>query len=201
MDISIWLGLIGVIIGSIIPIVGNHFSSRKELKLKLSEKIIDKRIAAHEELYRMVMSIRQIVNSNTFDEEGNVVGYPACLDSHDSFNRFWSDSFFIIHKNSPWINASLKRELWFFQDYVVNLNGKIDFGNLSELYNVKHFIKQDFIDLSGDIEKEIDHFCEKDIFSLKAIVKKEWHKYPKEQTLEKLNLTRLFIYYKREGNQ
>lgn len=195
---EIWIGLIGVVVGSIIPIVGNHFSLRKETKLKLSEKIIDKRIAAHEELYTMVMSIRQIVNSNTFDNEGNVFGYPACLDSYDTFQRFWSDSFYIIHKNSPWINASLKRELWFFQDYVVNLNVKIDFQNHIELNEVRHFIKQDFIDISGDIEDEINNFFEKDIFNLVSIVKKEWHKYPKDETLEKLNFTNLFIYYKRK---
>lgn len=201
MDINIWLGLIGVIIGSLIPIIGNLFSMRREIKLKLSEKIIDKRIAAHEELYQLVMGTRQVVNSNTVDHEGNVIGYPACLKSQDEFNQFWSDSFYIIHKNSPWINPTLKRELWFFQDYIINTNLKIDFDNPSELNEVRHFIKQDFIDISHSIEEEIDQFFEKDIFSLKAVVKKEWHKYPKNETLEKLKFTNLYIYYQREGDK
>lgn len=42
----------------------------------------------------MVTGIRQIINSNTFDEEGSVVGYPACLDSYDTFQRFWSEFFY-----------------------------------------------------------------------------------------------------------
>lgn len=201
MDSQFLQGVIAVSIGALIPLLGNYFSQRRDIKLKFIEKLIDKRVKAHEELFDVVLGTRQVTSSKEVDNDRNVVGYPACLESEEAFIQFWTNSFFIIHKNAPWINQKLTRELSFFQDYIMTVRHNVQFENTSELDKVRKYIKQDFIDIASCLESEIHNFLDTDIFNLKAKVERGWHKYPKNVTMERLNSTLMMKYVERRKKE
>lgn len=186
MDSQFLQGVIAVSIGALIPLLGNYFSQRREVKLKFIEKLIDKRVKAHEELFDVVLGARQVTSSKEVDNERNVIGYPSCLESEEAFIDFWTSSFFIIQKNAPWINQKLTRELSFFQDYIMTVRHNIQFEKTDELDKVRKYIKQDFIDIASRLESEIHNFLDTDIFKLKAKVARGWHKYPKKSDYGKV---------------
>jgi hypothetical protein len=180
----------GVLLGTLGTSINTHILKRKETKLRIIEKILDKRIAAHEELLGLIKSIRTVVGTGMKDKNDNAITYPVCMQSKDHLTTFIEASFPVIHKNSHWLDTELEREFSFFQDYVLTLSHQMSKVNDSIIYTeIGIIIKQDFINLASRLENLAFNFFRYEIASLRLNQHNEWHKYPKAETQRKFSHT------------
>ena len=118
--------------------------------------------------------------------------FPEILESEEKFSS-WLEKF---HEtglaSATWLNIETKRELYYLQDYIVNLHVKLSGlpNNTSSVVGL--FISQDFIDLASSLEKKAYSYFERDISKRKLSSLTDWHKYPAEMTNQRLQDTLLF---------
>jgi len=67
------IGLVGVIMGTILTSINNQRVKSKETKLKIIEKVFDKRIAAHENILLLIKQVRSVIPLHITDEHSNVI--------------------------------------------------------------------------------------------------------------------------------
>lgn len=186
------IGLLGVIIGILATFFVNLRLKSKETKLRIIEKIFDKRIQAHENILLLIKDVKTVISIREVDESYNLISYPKSMTSKDDFSHFLNQTCSIIQQDNHWLNTDLVRELGFLQDYLVSVNQIIKDVDDSKLPLIGLLIKQDFIILAAKLEKLTFDFFRKDIY--KATINKhdKWHKYPREITLKRFDETLLF---------
>ena len=184
-------GIVGVIIGAIITTVFNWKLKTKEVKLRVAEKVFDKRISAHEDIMKIPKLLRTVIQTYKADKDKNALTYPAFLHNRESFDDLLANVYSYVNNNSHWLDIEIFRELNYLQDYLCNLDTylrQLDESKYAEL-GVK--IKKDIIDLASSLEKITLKFFKEDIYNINLKVSEGHHKYPKEETLERLNKTEL----------
>jgi hypothetical protein len=186
------LGLLGVIIGALATSFVNLKLKSKETKLRIVEKIFDKRIQAHENILLLTKDIKTVVSTREVDENYNIISFPKSLISKDEYSHFLNQTCSIIHQNNHWFNTDLERELGFLQDYLASVNQTIKDVDDIKLPLIGLVIKQDFIDLAANLDKLTFDFFRKDIYKLSINKHDEWHKYPKDITLKRYEETLLY---------
>lgn len=185
------MGLIGVIIGSLIAAIGTLKARTKETRLRVVEKVFDKRIEAHENILFLVKRIRTVIPTGQVDENTNTINYPNALYSEDNWDSFYNDVMNTIHLNAHWLDTELERELGFVQDYITTLHFNLEDIDNDNYWRVGLIIKQDFIDIAMNIENLAFNFFRKDIYKMKINKHDKWHKYSKKESLRRLNNTLL----------
>jgi hypothetical protein len=186
------IAFIGVMVGTIITSIVNIFVTKKETKLRVLEKVFDKRIQAYENILFLVKLIRTVNPTNKANERGYLLTYPISLNSKNSFSEFKDDLLIGIDKNLHWLNIELVRELYLLQDYFVNLDILVNDLEEEKIIELGLIIKQDFIHFAMNIENLAFDFFRKDIYNLKINKNKEWHKYEKTESRKRLQNTLLF---------
>ena len=184
-------GIVGVIIGALITTIVSWKLKAKEVKLRVIEKVFDKRIIAHEDILKITKLLRTTYQTYKADEQRNALTYPAFLHNRKSFDDLLENVSIYINVNSHWLDIEIFRELNYLQDYLCNLDAylkSLDETNYAEL-GLK--IKKDIIDLANSLEKLTLKFFKEDIYLLNLKVSEGFHKYPKNETLERLNKTEL----------
>ena len=163
---------------------------RQDYSLKLWEKISERRIQAHEQMLEYAMDMRVMVALGHIDGNGDPLRTPLIMMSQNNFENSFAK--FKTTSASTWQTTELKREANFVQDYMINLYHAL-IGMPDSLYpNVGLIIRQDFIDLSTSLEKIAFRFFETDIKKLKLDSLSNWHKYRTDQTINRLQKTKLF---------
>src|SRR5437899_239904 len=115
-------GLVGAIVGAGLSLLGTWRQSRKELQGRLWEKVLDRRIEAHERIVQFSKSLRAMVFLGYRDESGELARAPALLNSDEAFRQWYADFLETFGRSSTWLSTELTRELNFLQDYIVNLD-------------------------------------------------------------------------------
>ena len=185
------IGFSGVIIGTVITSVISVKIKSKETKLRILEKVFDKRIEAHENILFLIKNIRTVTSTGKADSENNLISFPSSMTSKEDLDKFINEVFILFHKNAHWLNTDLEREFWFALDYLTSLTNIIQDANNKDFPSIGEIVKQDFIDLATGLENITFDFFRKDIYDMKINKHDEWHKYPKEKTYAKLNETNL----------
>lgn len=180
-------GLIGVIIGSIFTLL----VKRKETRLRIIEKVFDKRLQAHEDILSLAKQLRTTVSTHTASDGLNVDSYPGLLHDKEYFNQFKGNFFVVVNSNSHWISIELFRQLNYIQDYLENVSQTLLQIDESNYPQVGVVIKPDFIDIAAELEAETLKFFEKDLYNVNLKTTKGHHKWSKEYTLSRLNNTEL----------
>ena len=191
--VSSIIGLSGVIIGSIITSIYSLKIKSRETKLRIVEKIFDKRIQAHENILILIKLIRSVISTGKADIDGNLITYPSSMTSRENFDKFSNEIFLTFNLNAHWLNTELEREFWFLQDYLTSLSNIIQNAEDLEFPRIGIIVKQDFIDLASNLENLTFEFFRKDIYEMKINQHNEWHKYPKKETHSKFNKTTLVM--------
>ncbi len=162
---------------------------KRDLDLKMWEKFLDRRIAAHETVIGLAIAMRRMVAPGGIDAAGEVARAPVVMMSREAFDR-WLFEF--AEKSSPattWLSTSVKRELNFVQDYFVSLHVNLSGVDSHDFPAVGVVIRQDFIDLSSKLEKAAFEFFTKDALNLRLSDFADWHKYPRQVTESRLQDT------------
>ena len=184
-------GLLGAVVGG----VGSYFTAKnlkvQEFKLQVKSKLLDRQIAAHENILKIAVEMRVMTGSGHLDDTGEIIRYPQILQSKDSFESWFIKFTELQLEGTTWLITSTKREVNFVQDYLVNLQ-RILIDVPSELYpKAGLLIYEDFRELSNTLEKRAYEFFEGNISGVKLANLSVWHKYERSLTESRLLSTKL----------
>jgi len=197
-EIEIWkilfpaiTGFLGIVLGIIINIISNWKLKIKETKLRLVEKIFDKRIKAHEEILLLSKLMRSTVSTEKVDENNNLISYPGLIQDKKTFENFQERFYELTNFNTHWLDIEICREINFIQDYIATLKLKIQRKNENDYSQIGIIIKPDFTKLAHDLEELVLKFFDQDILKLKLKSEKGYHKFEREITETRLLNTEL----------
>ena len=184
-------GLLGALGGGLVSFLASWLLKKREYSLRLWDKLLERRIKAHENVIAAALEMRVMVALGATEENGEVARAPQLLRSKEDFEQWFIRFTQLTIEGSTWLTTEAKRELYFAQDYLVTL-----YQNLTDVPSEKYLqigqvIRQDFIDLSSELEKKSFAFFEKDVRRLKLSNLKEWHKYKRPETEKRLKKTAL----------
>jgi hypothetical protein len=120
---------------------------------------------------------------------GEVVRAPQVVISKEAFDDWFGE---VSEKSAPattWLSTPVKRELNFVQDYFVTLHTNLSEVSSEHFATVGSFIRQDFIDLSSQLEKAAFEFFKAEARELRLNDLTEHHKYQHEETISRLQKT------------
>lgn len=181
--------LIGAILGTTITGTITYATKTKEAKLRITEKLLDKKLAAHESLINLVSIIRTSVILGGEDENGELNRCPVIMQNRKNMDDFLALFNKVHNESDRWISSHLKREVSFFLDYFVNLNEDSRGATDEALQIAGSIVRSDFVEISLELENCAHEFFNNDMLKLKYRTDREWHKYPKDVTMKKLNET------------
>jgi hypothetical protein len=187
------LALLGVLVGAIVTggltFAAGWIMRKRDLDLKIWEKFLDRRIAAHETVIGLAIAMRRMVAVGGIDAAGEVARAPEVMMSKEAFDT-WLVEF--AEKSSPattWLSTAVKRELHLAQDYFVTIHANLSGSAPDAFPTVGALVRQDFIDLSSKLEKAAFEFFTKEARNLCLSDLNDWHKYPREVTESRLQDT------------
>jgi hypothetical protein len=188
------LSLIGVLSGALIggglSFWGTWVAPKRALDLKIWEKLLDCRITAHENVVRLALQMRNMEALGKPDSQDELPRAPQVMMSKEAFFN-WLNTF--AQESGPastWLATPVKREVNFVQDYFVMLHTYLsEISSDDDFATVGNLIRQDFIDLSANLEKVAFKFFEVEARKLHLNDLSEWHKFPLEETRSRLGKT------------
>jgi hypothetical protein len=187
------LSFVGVIIAAFLAFFSSSFLKKKETLLKISEKILDKKLEAHENVLQLAKYLRSTISDNKFSVERELITFPIILANKENYLEWKKDLFIKSNSNSHWLSNDVIKEIYFIQDYFVNLDKTLENIPDENIEKIGIILKNDFINLSNNLEKTIIKYFEKGWKDLKTISNNEKYKLPKNISLERLenyNLTK-----------
>lgn len=191
LNASAIFGLLGALGGGILSFVASLLLKRNELSLQLRSKIVDRQIAAHDSILTLAKEMRAMASTGEVSREGEVTRGPRILLSKDDFES-WFTRFTVQQiDGSTWLTTETKREVAFVQDYLVTLHMHLVDLPSEKYFDLAQLIRQDFINLSSNLEKAAFTFFEKDIHRAKPDSLSDWHKYKRSVTEKRLSDTEL----------
>ncbi len=182
-------GLIGALGGAVLSFAASYLLKGREFNLQLKSKIIEKQIAAHEIVISLAKDMRKMGSIGEVDTAGEVIRFPYLLLSKDNFDQWLGDFSSQIISNSNWLNVKARRECNFVQDYLITLHVYLVDVPTEKYSELGILIREDFINLSGSLEKTAFSFFENGIQNAKLYSLSKWHKYKSEETIKRLNKT------------
>lgn len=182
-------GLVGTALGAALSMLSAWFLRRREYNLRLWEKLLEKRIKAHEDAIAIAMEMRMTECLGGVIVTGGVRRTPRVLESKETFELWSSQLSNFRSLGATWLTIDVTRELNFLQDYILNLHLKITNIPSEDYPKVGELICDDFIDLSSSIERLAVRFFKKGVWRLRISDVEQWHKYPKSETQRRLSLT------------
>lgn len=188
---SILLATGGAVGGALISLFVGWILRKRDYDLRLWERLLDRRLKAHESLIDIALEMRVMVALGTVDEQGEVLRVPKALVSKEAFNRWFDRAINNGVAGSTWLATNAKREANFLQDYLVTLHLHLQSVPSQAYPVVGAIIRQDFVDISSSLERAAFAYFEKDARRLVLSNLAEWHKYPREETERRLKNTQL----------
>ena len=184
-------GLLGALGGGILSFIASLLLKRREFNLQIRGRLLDRQIAAHENILKLAVEMRVMVGSGGLDELGEVRRGPRIMLSKNEFDAWFGKFGDLQLQGTTWLNISTKREVNFVQDYLVTLHMHLAEVPSNRVFELGELIRQDFIDLSAALEKKAFSFFEKGVRKSKLESLSAWHKYKRQVTLKRLTETAL----------
>jgi hypothetical protein len=189
-------GLLGALGGGLVSFLASWLIKKREYNLRLWDKLLERRIKAHENVIAAALQMRVMVAMGGTEENGEAARAPQLLRSKEDFEQWFIGFTQLTGEGSTWLTTEAKRELNFLQDYLVTLYQNLAIVPSEKYLQVGQLIRQDFIDLSSELEKKSFAFFGKEVRRLRLSNLKKWHKYKRPETEKRLNNTKLLSKWK-----
>lgn len=184
---SALFAILGTLSGGVVTYMGSWALSGREYNLRLWDKLLERRMKAHENLISSALQMRVMASLGIADNLGDIRRFPEIFISKDSFEDWFQRFTYLNNEYSTCLSIKAKRELYFFQDYLINLHAFLKQVPTENYPKVGEILRQDFIDLSVQLEKSSYAFFKKDFRKLKIGNIEEHHKYKKRITYARLS--------------
>lgn len=184
--------IVGVLIGTLLTFVTSWVLKSRETRLKISGQLIEKRIEAHELILGLAKSMRATISTDKLNSEREYITYPIIFSTEEDYLKWRTDFLLISNQYSHWLGSEVTKELYFIQDYVGNLDKRLNKAPKENYIAIGIILKNDFVEMAANIEKSVIRFLGKGWRNLKIKELKGNHKYPKKLTLKRLNDLNLY---------
>lgn len=184
-------GLLGVFLGGSLSFFANWAMKNREYSLRIWDRLIDRRIKAHENLIAIAIEMRVMVALGGKEKDGEIARAPQVLLSKDEFVRWFVRFTQLTQEGNTWLTTKAKRELNFAQDYLITLHTHLASAPSENYLAIGQVIRMDFINLSSSLEKAAYDYFENEIAKRKLNKLSDWHKYPRQSTESRLKSTAL----------
>ena len=184
-------GLLGALGGGLVSFLASWLLKKREYNLRLWDKLLERRIKAHENVIAAALEMRVMVALGATEEDGEVARAPQVLLSKEVFEEWFIQFTQLTVGGSTWLTTEAKRELNFVQDYFVTLHQNLTDVPSEKYLPIGQVIRQDFLALSSDLETKSFEFFGKEVRRLKLSNLKKWHKYKRAETEKRLKRTEL----------
>lgn len=184
-------GLVGAFGGALLSFLATLFLKKRDFDLQMWSKLLDRRIAAHENVISLAIELRVMVALGGTNEAGEVRRAPQALLSKEEFERWFARFAQLTGEGTTWLTVSAKREVNLVQDYLVTLHMHLSDVPSDRYPLVGEHIRQDFIDLSSSLEKVAFAFFEGEVRKLRLDSLDKHHKYKTTETDDRLRGTAL----------
>lgn len=194
-------GAVSGVIVSTFNFLLNKKLKHKEAQLRILDRIVDKQIIAYDNILNLVTITRftsiypEKVDLNIeFSQFDYPLRFICILNDKEAYNEYWAKFVETTQENSRWLDIKLIRELYFMQDYLINLNSLFEEVKLEDdkIRRIGIIVKQDFIDIASEMERLCFKFFNNGVTKIKFKNKNKWHKYPRRVTEAKFQATNLF---------
>ncbi|MDY0780400.1 hypothetical protein [Tenacibaculum sp. IB213877] len=185
------IGLLGVLIGVVISNFVSWKLKSKESRLKILEKIFDKRLKAHEEFLEIPKLLRTTTSSQETDENNYFITYPLILNSKETFENFLLKFYDSTNFRSHWFEKDLRKEAFFAQDYLQNVKKRINDIPDENCKELGKIIKADLKEIADILEEKILDFLLIDIHKININSKNREFEYSNELKSKRLKKTQL----------
>ena len=138
--------LLGISIGAILTFCFSWLIKKREYELRLWDKLIERRVNAHEKVIGIALELRVFVLFDGIDSKGEAKRYPKILHSEDTFNEWLCKFADVGNNSSTWLSVHAKREINYAQDYLLTLNNNIKNIPPEKLHEFGNLIRNDFIE-------------------------------------------------------
>jgi len=189
---SALFALAGTVAGGAISAIGAWLLAKRELRLRLSEKLLDRRIDAHEKVLGLCKTMRTMASLDRLEAQSEVARTPVPLASREVFHDWQVDLARVVSESSHWLRNPLVRELSLVQDYTVSLHMTLLPLAPEKYAEVGAIVRQDFVTFSGRLEELALEFFSSDLHRLRLVPARRWHKYERRETEAKLQKTLLW---------
>ncbi|MDH5647871.1 MAG: hypothetical protein OEZ01_17805 [Candidatus Heimdallarchaeota archaeon] len=186
-------GLLGAFLGGALSFFASWTIKNREYALQIWGKVIDKRIKSHENIIKLALNMRLMIPLEHKESDDELPRTPKILASKAVFHEFFSDFASLSQQSSTWLTTACKRELNFAQDYLVTLNQYLSSADTKKFPVIGNLIRQDFIDISSELEKSAFSFFENFMTKRKLNNLSDWHKYLPHETNSRLSRTALLL--------
>jgi hypothetical protein len=161
-NISAVFTLVGVMIGALLSFWSSSTLRRKESRLRITEKILDRRIQAHEEVARWAESLDRWsgIGYRQDDKRTNVL-IPQFMRSAEEY-REWAAGFSkLCERNRIWLSVTSYEMIELLRAYLAELESILARGHSENIWAVGVIIGDDFPALMASIQST----CYKYLFS------------------------------------
>lgn len=190
-----FFALLGTLAGVAISFLSGWQLKKVETRHRLYEKVIDKRIEAHEKIMRVVKPMQAVVIIGR--QSDNILKRSLTIFSNREIFTDWYGDFQVnFLEYSVWLNKKLVRELFYAQDYLANLNEFLSAVDSKYFMQIGCIIKDDFVDLSNSITRLAFEFFSKDLSKMKFQMYGKDFKYEPMETKSRLEKTYFRMRYK-----
>lgn len=186
-------GLAGVAVGGALTYATGWKLRKRDYDLRMWDRLADRRIAAHEGVLRIALEMRVMNALGGIDPQGELLRTPAVIASREAFEDWFAQTTTALATGSPWLSIEATREANYLQDYILTLHENTRSMPSNRFPELGLILRQDFVDLSSSLERATHSFFRSDIRSLTLRDPGLWHKYPIEQTEERLRSTRFTL--------
>ncbi|WP_047607667.1 hypothetical protein [Rahnella aquatilis] len=183
--------LIGVLGGGLLSFFGSLILKKREFNLTVFGKLLDRRIAAHENVISLAIKLRVMVPLGGESFTGEVRRAPEIMFSRSTFDEWLVNFSQLGLSRTTWLSYDAKREINFIQDYFVTLNMYLESVPSDKFLELGELIRLDFINLSSSLEKKAFAFFHVGIRKLQPDSLDKWHKYQLSETKSRLSATSL----------
>lgn len=189
---DLYIGLLGAIIGGLIASLSNWLSINKEAKVRIHERLFERRIQAYENVVSFARKLNSVVQTDNIGEDGYVKTYNGFLQDQDHFNALKKMLYQANDPLSYMLDIKVVRELRYIQDYFGNLQKVLDENDISNYPKVAVEIQPDLRELSENLRKSADKFFENEITSLNIKPQKGSPKLTEKEFNARFSKTKLF---------
>ena len=184
--------LVGVALGAIATGASNYLVKSKESKLRLIEKLLDKKLQAHDEFITLISIVRQIVELDRFNDRGERLSLPIVARSKDELADFQVKYMSFLINNERWLSLRLKRECNIFLKYLQEIRTISDGVSDKQFQNMTIIPKHDFKYFSYYLEDIAHDYFNNDIAKLKFKTDRGIEHYSKWRVNRRLKSTELY---------
>lgn len=189
--ISAGIALLGVLIGIIVTTIVNWRIKTKESRLRILEKLYDKRLNAHESFLRIPKLLRTSVSTKKIDGNNCFITYIGILNDKKLFENFLGEFYESVNFNSHWFNNDLKKEVWFAQEYLQNVDSLLSQISNENCVKLATILKSDFTSLANRLEEKTLEFLQTDIQKINIKNKEKYFEFSPEEKQKRYSETDL----------